>query len=76
LLNPDKQSATSKKHPPAVFDVAIAILEYQLSKGEIDKAIDYLNTHPVGSRPNWFSHRLRQRRTEDIGIMSKHLVND
>jgi len=51
LLDPDRQSATSKKYPPAVFDVAIAILEYHLAKGEIDKAIDYLNAHPVGSHP-------------------------
>lgn len=64
FFNPDKQSEISKKYPPMLFDVDIAILEYQLSKGDIDKALGYLNSHPSSSHANML-HRAASRVSEN-----------
>ena len=79
FLNPDKQSEMSKKHPPMLFNVGIAILEHHLSKGEIDKALGYLNSHPASAHANML-HRAastvsQNGHPEHVETFSKRLTD-
>ena len=79
FFNPDKQSEMSKKYPPMLFDVGIAILEYHLSKGEIDKALGYMNSYPTTSHANLL-HRAASRvsqngHAEHVETFSKRLTD-
>ncbi len=72
FVNPDKQSEMSKTYPPMLFDVSIAILEHHLSKGEIDKALGYMNSYPTTSHANFLHRGHRGFRKTGMLNMSRH----